>query len=99
MGRQWDTNKRFEPDYRGVAKLVFLGWLRAFGEPNWRYIGSELADVLRRIGEALLGISLGFALLVTSPLAFPLLCLIHKRTRRAARLRYIRRNRQADADI
>lgn len=99
MGRQWDTKKKFEPDYRGIARLVFLGWLRAFGEPNWRYIGSELADVMRRIGEALLGIALGFVLLITSPLSFPLLCLAHKRAIRAKRLRYIRRNRAADRDI
>ena len=99
MGRQWDTKKKFETDYRWIAKLVFLGWLRAFGEPNWRHIGSELADVMWRIGEALLGITLGLLLLLTSPLSFPLLCLLHKRTRRAERLRYIRRNRAADRDI
>ena len=99
MQRQWDTKKKFEPDYRSIAKLVFFGWLRAFGEPNWRYIGSELADVMRRIAEALLGITLGLVLLATSPLSFPLLCLFHKRARRAERLRYIKRNRAADRDI
>jgi hypothetical protein len=99
MARQWDTNKRFEPDYRGIAELVFLGWLRALKEPNWRYIGSEITHVACRITEALLGITLGLVLLITCPLSFPLMCIAHKRTRRAARLRYIRRNRKADRDI
>lgn len=99
MPRQWDTTKKFEPDYRGIAKLVFMGWLRALGEPNWRFIGSELAHVAGRIGGALAGITLGLVLLITSPLSFPILCLIHKRTRRLERLHYIRRNRRADADI
>lgn len=99
MHRQWDTKKKFEPDYRWIAKLVFLGWLRALGEPDYRSIGSQLVDVMWRIGEALLGITLGLALLATSPLSFPLLCLAHKRTRRAERLRYIKHNRAADRDI
>ena len=99
MARQWDTKKKFEPDYRGVARLVFLGWLRALSEPNYRSIGSELVDVMLRIGEALLGIALGVLLLITSPLSFPAICLIHKRSLRAKRLRHIQQNRQADADI
>lgn len=99
MQRQWDTKKKFEPDYRGVAKLVFLGWLRALGDPDYRAIASELVDVMWRIGEALLGIALGVLLLITSPLSFPVICLIHKRSLRAKRLRYIRNNRAADADI
>jgi hypothetical protein len=96
MARPWDTKKKFEPDYRGVARLVFLGWLRALGDPNYRSIASELADVIWRIGEALLGIALGVLLLITSPLSFPLICVIHKRSLRAKRLRYLKQNRRAD---
>lgn len=99
MARQWDTKKKFEPDYRGVARLVFLGWLRATREPEYRSIASELADALFRIGGALLGIAIGFLLLVTSPLSFPAICLIHRASLRGKRLRYIQRNRKADADI
>lgn len=97
--RQWDTKKQFEPDYRWVAKMVFLGWVRAATEPQWRQIVNDLWGALRQLLFALLVIALAVVLLLTSPLSFPLLCLAHRMTRRRQRLNYIRRNRAADADI
>ncbi len=99
MKRQWDTKKQFEPDYCGVAKIVFLGWLKAATYPAWGRIVRDLWDALVQLLDAVFGIMLALVLLISSPLSFPLLCLAHRMTRRRKRLNYIRRNRAADADI
>lgn len=99
MMRQWDIKKEFKPDYRWVAGIVFFGWLRAIKEGSWSQICSDAWDVAARLSLDLLGVVLGIVLLLTSPVSFPVFCLIHRQTRRKERLRYIRRNRKADADI
>lgn len=97
--RQWDTKKQFKPDYRRVAKVVFLGWLSAARQPNWRWHLGELWSGLSGLTAGVLGVAFGAVLLASSPVSFPLLCLAHRMTRRRERLSYIRRNRKADADL
>lgn len=99
--RQWDTKKRFEPRYRLVAQMVFLGWLMAIAGPNtnWRYAWREFCDGLLGLGVNILGLLLGIVLLVLSPIAFPVLCVFERRTARRRRLKYLRVNRKADEDI
>ena len=97
--RQWDTKKQFKPDYKHVARLVFLGLVQAFTQPNWSYTFSEIWSGLSRLISHLMGILLAIVLLVLSPITFPLLCLVVKMRTRARRLEYLRRNRAADEDL
>jgi len=97
--RQWDTKKEFKPDYRSCAKLVFLGWLQAARYTQWRWHLRQLWEAFCGLVTGVAGVAFGISLLALSPAALPLLCLVHKRTRRLQRLRYIRRNRKVDACI
>jgi|GEM_PF-3623734 len=99
MARQWDTKKQFKSEYGAIAGMVFLGWLRALREENWRGVIRDLCNAWIGLITALGGVVLGLALLLTSPLSFPLMCWVHRAGLRRKRLEYIRRNRQADRDI
>lgn len=97
--RQWDTKKQFKPRYGMVAGIVFLGILKAFQYPDWRYTLQDLGRACWRLWGHLGGIVLAILLLVLSPVTFPLLCLVEFSSTRRARLDYLRSNRQADEDI
>ena len=84
-----------EPNYRGLAKLVFLGWLQAIREPSWGQMACELWDAIRNLAAGLLEVAFGFLLLLTSPISYPLLCLLHRKAVQRKRFRQLR-NRAAE---
>jgi len=97
--RQWDTKKHFRPRYAFVAKLVFAGLWIAVTQPNWRYAVSTFLEGCRELSLHVFGVALAVILLVTSPIAFPVLCLAEFLTARKRRLAYLKRNRACDEDI
>lgn len=97
--RQWDTKKEFKADYPSIARLVFLGWLRALAEPNWGYALAALGGAVSRLLGHLFAVLLALSVLLLSPVTFPLFCFMHRQSLRKQRLNYLRRNRAADEDI
>lgn len=97
--RQWDTKRQFQPDYKHVAKIVFCGLALAISHPDWGYTLRELGEAVGRLARNLGGILLAAALLLLSPIAFPVLCLACKHSARRRRLDYLRRMRAADEDF
>lgn len=97
--RQWDTKRQFNPNYRHIARLVFLGLVIAVRHPDWSYTFRELGSAVLRLTSHLMNILLAVVMLVLSPVAFPALCLLCKLAARSRRLAYLRRMRAADEDF
>lgn len=97
--RQWDTKKQFKPRYGLVAKVVFLGIWIALSQGDWRCTFRQLGVVLWELVKDIGNVLLGVALLVLSPITFPLFCLVEAKQTRRRRLDYLRRERAADEDI
>lgn len=93
--RQWDTKRQFKPRYKLVAEIIFMGWLTAIRRIEWHCWVDDIKGVI----EPPLVLSIALLMLLSSPITFPVACAFEYAYVRRRRLRYLRANRRADADV